>query len=126
MNNEKFLNFAKMFLKALPAVVAVYDHTPTFARESLLSAREKQRDDVSNIFPSEDQWKICHSYSGCSFIWNLRVAYFRVKPSYLVINRGYYMAVRRYGFYLRVLIISPSGHVAFFLLYKIFITVKRN
>ena len=68
MNNEKFLNFAKMFLKGLLAVVAVYDHTPTFARESLLSAREKQRDDVSNIFPSEDQWKICHSYSGCSFI----------------------------------------------------------
>ena len=53
------------------------------------------------------------------------------------INRGYYMAVRRYGFYLRVLIdercfqhkkvkcVSPSGHVIFFLLYEIF-TVKRN
>mgnify|MGYP001794352601 CR=1 FL=1 len=24
-------------------------------------------------------WKICHSYPGCSFIWNLRVAYFTVK-----------------------------------------------
>ena len=58
-----------------------------------------------------------------------------------VVCRGYYMAVRRNGYYLRVLIISltsercfqhkkiksvsQSGHVIFFLLYEIF-TVKRN
>ena len=28
-------------------------------------------------------YKICHSYLGCSFVWNLRAAYFTVKHSYL-------------------------------------------
>ena len=33
-------------------------------------------------------WKICHSYPGCSFIWNLRVAHFTVKHSYLCNKKG--------------------------------------
>ena len=35
-------------------------------------------------------WKICHSYPGYSFVWNLRVAYFTVKHSYLCNNAFYY------------------------------------
>ena len=50
--------------------------------------KDKQRNDVSDIFTSK-VWKICHSYPGCSFIWNLWVAYFTVKHSYLCNKPGY-------------------------------------
>ena len=39
-------------------------------------------------------WKICHSYPGCSFIWNLRVEYFTVKHSYLC-NKSKYITAWR-------------------------------
>ena len=38
-------------------------------------------------------WKICHLYPGCSFRWNLRVAYFTVKHSYLCIKNNYYKTI---------------------------------
>ena len=64
-----------MFLKGLQTVVAGYDNAPKWARR-------KNKRMTSAIFSLVRIWKICHSYPGCSFIWNLRVAYFTVKHPY--------------------------------------------
>ena len=42
---------------------------------------------------------------------------FRPLASLEKINRGYYMAARRYEISLRVLTVSQHGHVTFYLLY---------
>ena len=52
--------------------------------------KEKQRNDVSDIFTSEDMENIL--YPGCSFVWKMRVVYFSVKHSYLC-NKSLYSMV---------------------------------
>ena len=44
--------------------------------------KEKQRNDVSESSLVKI-WKISDSYSGCSFVWKIRVVFFSVKHSYL-------------------------------------------
>ena len=51
--------------------------------------KEKQRNDVSDIFTGEDMGNISLVSRMCSFVWKIRVDYFSFKHSYLC-NIGFY------------------------------------
>ena len=54
-------------------------------KKKLRKTKEKQRNDVSDIFTCEDMENIS-LVSPCSFVWKIRVVYFSVKHSYLCNN----------------------------------------
>ena len=53
--------------------------------------KEKQRNDVNDIFTRVRIWKIPHPYPGCSFVRKIRVVYFSLKHSYLCTKRDPYL-----------------------------------
>ena len=64
-----------------------------------LEKQKKNKEMTSAISSLVRIWKICHSYPGCSFIWNLRVAHFTVKHSYLCNIEYYYTVAQKYKLY---------------------------
>ena len=80
---EEKINF---ICSSQPVIFFLLNRYKCFEKEKNRRKTRKNRGITSAISSLVMIWKLCYSYPGYNFIWNLRVAYFTVKHSYLCNN----------------------------------------